>query len=117
MATNPELRVSVQLGLTVPIPGLDFGMIKPSIGVEGIDPSLPIDAQIEEALAIAKVALESSSDSLGEYIATLTPPDKITELENSVLAIKSTLNRLVSRLNAHFETEAASEAEESEGAS
>jgi len=111
VAHNPELRVNVSLGLTVPIPGLDFGMIKPSIGVEGINPSLPIDEQIEEALATAKVALEASSDSLSGYLATLTPPDKIRDLENTLVSVRSRLNDLIARMNAFFKNEATVAAE------
>jgi hypothetical protein len=71
---NPDLRVDVDLGAT--IPSAQFGNIRPALAIRGINPYTDVEGQIEVSLAAGVLAFVRINDTIGELV-----DDKLIESE------------------------------------
>lgn len=100
-AINEDLRVEIALSASLPIKGIDFTSVKPSITLLNIDPRGDIDEQVATGIAAAEKAMEAASDFIETQLEEAAPlkvivsmQEQITELTNKLgLSIKH-INRL-----------------------
>jgi len=107
-ANNGEPRVSVELALTLPIPGVDYGMVKPAIRLDNIDPTGDVEAQISVGLETAARALARLDEHMEIAIHDMLAPetgapgyrDRLASVERMQASIVERLNEVVRRLKA-----------------
>jgi hypothetical protein len=98
--------VTVELGLTLPIPGVDYGNVKPVIRIDGIDPGGDVEAQLASALATSERAFALIDEHMEMAVSRAispqtdqpTPMDRIAALESQVPQIRRLLNETVKRV-------------------
>lgn len=109
---NKDLRIGVELGLTLPIPDVQFGNIKPVIRIDGIDPSGDIAAQVAEGITVANLAINQIDGNMGTIIDQLLSPEasyaeyigRMNKLEELNARLVKTVNELVTREKSREET-------------
>lgn len=100
-------EVSAELGLTLPIPGVDFGMVKPVIRVDGIDTDGDVDAQLKAGVEVGVKALAVLDDQMDVALLNLLAPEmgkpgyreRLEKTESLLEGVRKTLNEAVTRLN------------------
>jgi hypothetical protein len=103
-----DLRVSVELALTLPIPGVDYGMVKPSIRIDNIDPSGDVDAQVSLGLETGGSVLARLDEHMEIAIHDMLAPEtgapgyreRLASVEKMQSNMVSTLNEVVRRVKA-----------------
>ncbi len=109
-AVNKDLRVSLTLGLTIPVE--TYGSVKPSISILEIDPSGDVEAQVELALNAAVVGFakidENLETLLSEIIAPITNTPsmktKLDTLDEDLKKVKRNITTIASKIRSMAET-------------
>lgn len=63
---NPDLRIDVDLGATLPVG--QFGNVRPALGIKGIDPYGDVERQITVSLAAGATAFLRINDTIRELV-------------------------------------------------
>jgi len=99
-ATNPSLRVSITLGLTIPHPDIQFVMAKPEIRISDIDPAGDVEAQVDAALTAAGAGFARLDGKLEEVLSEiLTPHSGIPSLRSQMSEFASFRASMTGRFN------------------
>ncbi len=113
-----DLRVTIKLGLTIPL--ADYASIKPEIVIANLDPAGDVPAQLEMALEVAGVAFGEIDGRLSSTISSLVEGAKLAQpegaqrldmVEQGMAAVTRSHNSLVKKLR---EEQALREAVEAE---
>lgn len=105
-ASDGSLRVSVELGLTLPIPGIDYSSVRPTTRIDNIDPNGDVEAQITLGLETAAKALVALDEHMEVAIHDMLAPetnapgyrDRLTSVERTQAAVVERLNEVVRRM-------------------
>lgn len=109
---NPDLRLNVHVGVVLPIPGLNIGVIKPDIEIQGLDPNGDVEAQVTLALEKAAYAMARMDEQLEVVMTDMLSPEtgspgyreRLEEAERSISAVKQRLNEVIVRLRENSQT-------------
>lgn len=115
-------KISIRLGLTLPIPGVNFGMVKPEIAIDDIDIGYAVDdpveraafvkEQVEWSLQAVNGAMPMIDQCMEMQIANLLAPqvgstgyaDRLTSLETSLSGQRERMNAVVEQINTNTES-------------
>lgn len=114
------MRVSVELGCTLPFDVKGFGNVKPLITISDIDPEADVDKQIEMGIEVAKKAFVRIDEQLDIVISELIATDgapgyrqKVETIEKDVHKMMTSFTNLLSALSRKGIVEAVSAKKES----
>ena len=105
------VKVSISIGVTLPIPGMDYSFIRPEISISDIDPEGDVDAQVALALGAAAVAFDKADEHLEVTIGRLlavnagepTMHERVGEIEDAQRRVHETLLKVRDRLKDHVQ--------------
>ena len=106
MTTRNEMKVSVAIGLTLPIPDQPYGMVKPEIRLDDIDPYGDVDMQLAVGLETAAKALVRIDEHLEIAIGQMLAPEtdvagyreRLAAIENLQVRVAERVNQIVKRI-------------------
>ncbi len=99
----------MSVGVTLPIPGMDYSFIRPEISISDIDPEGDVDAQVALALGAVATAFEAADEQLEVTIGRLlavsagapTMNERVREVEDSTRRVHERMAKIVERLKTH----------------
>lgn len=104
--SQKDLRVTVELGLVLPVTKDGFGNVKPRIVLSGIDPFGDVDKQISLGLETAVKAFARIDGSLDQVLSEILAPvtgqpgfkDRLEVAEKDVTTAKGNIRRTAEKV-------------------
>ena len=99
------MRVSVELGCTLPFDTTGYGNVKPLITISDIDPEADVEKQIELGIEVAKKAFVRIDEQLDVAISEIISTDgvpgyrqKVDLIQRDVIGMRKTVENLIDAL-------------------
>lgn len=104
--SQKDLRVTVELGLVLPVSKDGFGNVKPRLVLSGLDPFGDVDRQITVGLETAVKAFARIDESLDQVLSELLAPvtgqpgfkDRLEVNEKDVSTAKGNIRRMADKV-------------------
>lgn len=104
--SQKDLRVTVELGIVLPVSKDGFGNVKPRVVLSGIDPFGDVDHQITVGLNTAVKAFARIDESLDQVLSELLAPvtgqpgfkDRLEVNEKDVSVAKGNIRRMADKV-------------------
>lgn len=101
-----DLRVTVELGLVLPVTKDGYGNVKPRIVLSGLDPSGDVEKQISTGLETAVRAFVRIDESLDQVLSELLAPvtgqpgfkDRLEISEKDITTAKGNIRRMAAKV-------------------
>lgn len=104
--SQKDLRVTVELGLVLPVTKDGYGNVKPRIVLSGLDPAGDIEKQITTGLNTAVRAFARIDESLDQVLSEILAPvtgqpgfkDRLEVMEKDLATAKGNIRRMAEKV-------------------